>query len=183
MKVLKDQETYSQFLYLLCSVRTLGNVIDSFSTGENVGVGLPLGNVTSQIFINIYMNELDQFIKRELKIRYFIRYADDFVILHTDKNYLINLIPQISRFLEKELKLSLHPNKVFVKTLSSGVDFLGWVYFPHHRVLRTATKRRMFRKLEQKHTKGTITSYMGLLKHGDTYKLIKQLKINLILNT
>lgn len=154
----------------------LEEVIDSFHTEKNNNVGLPLGNLTSQLFINIYMNEFDQFVKRKLKVRYFIRYADDFVILNRDKSYLIDLIPQISKFLEKELRLSLHENKVFIKTLSSGIDFLGWVHFPNHRILRTATKRRMFRKLKQKHTKEVIASYIGLLKHGNTYKLMEELK-------
>jgi len=154
----------------------LENVIDSFHTGSDMGIGLPLGNVTSQLFINIYMNELDQFIKRKLKVRYFIRYADDFVILDTDKNYLINLIPQISKYLEKELKLSLHSDKVCIKTLSSGIDFLGWTHFFYHRVLRTATKRRMFKKLKQKYTTEAVASYTGLLKHGNTYMLIEQLQ-------
>lgn len=149
----------------------LGNVIDSFHTGENLGIGLPLGNVTSQIFINIYMNELDQFIKRELKVRYFVRYADDFVILHRDKRYLVKLIPKISEYLEKELKLSLHRDKVFVKTLSSGIDFLGWVHFPKYRILRTSTKRRMFRKLNKNQAEQSLDSYLGLLNHGNTYKL------------
>lgn len=156
----------------------LENVINSFHTGNDKDIGLPLGNVTSQLFINIYMNELDQFIKRKLKIRYFIRYVDDFVILHTDRLYLINLIPKIAGFLEKELRLSLHPDKVYIKALSSGIDFLGWTHFPHHRVLRTATKRRVFRKLEQRQAKEARASYMGLLKHGNAYKLIKQLKEN-----
>ncbi len=156
----------------------LENVIDSFHTGDDLSIGLPLGNVTSQIFINIYMNELDQFMKREVKVRYYIRYADDFVIFNTDKNYLINLVTQIAEYLEKELKLSLNQKKVFIKTLSSGVDFLGWVHFPHHRVLRTATKRRMFRKLKQKHTKGTIISYMGLLMHGNSHELTKRIDDN-----
>lgn len=154
----------------------LQNIIGSFNTKNELGKGLPLGNVTSQIFINIYMNELDQFIKRKLKVRYYIRYADDFVILHTNKKYLINLIPKISEFLEKELKLSLNQNKVFIKTLSSGIDFLGWVNFPHHRVLRTTTKRRMFKKLKKHCSKELLVSYLGLLKHGNTYKLIKRIK-------
>lgn len=152
----------------------LENVIDSFHTKDNRRIGLPLGNVTSQIFINIYMNELDQYVKRKLKIKYFIRYADDFVILHADKNYLTNLIPQISEYLEKKLKLSLHPDKVYIKTLSSGVDFLGWIHFPYHRVLRTSTKRRMFRKLRRKPTRESTESYKGLLKHGNTYVFLKQ---------
>lgn len=143
----------------------LGEVIDSFHTG------LPLGNVTSQLFINVYMNEFDQFVKRDLKVKYYIRYCDDFVILHPDKSYLENLIPKMSAFLEKELKLSLHPDKVYIKRLSSGIDFLGWVHFNHHRVLRTATKRRMFKKLEENQAPETVKSYLGLLRHGNTYKL------------
>ena len=143
------------------------NVIDSFHPG------LPLGNVTSQLLINVYMNEFDQFVKRNLKVKYYIRYADDFVILNTNKSYLNNLIPKLSAYLETELKLSLHPDKVYVKKLSSGIDFLGWVHFPHHRVLRTSTKRRIFRRLNQNHTKETAVSYLGLLKHGNTYKLAK----------
>lgn len=158
----------------------LENLIDSFHTGNDMGVGLPLGNVTSQLFINVYMNELDKLIKRELKVRYFVRYADDFVLLHTDRNYLINIIPQISKYLKKELKLSLHPDKVYIKTLSSGIDFLGWTHFSYHRILRTATKRRMFKKLKQKHTTETMASYIELLKHGNTYKLMRRINDTMI---
>lgn len=154
----------------------LGRVIDSFHTENSKNIGLPLGNVTSQLFINVYMNEFDQFLKRKLKARYNIRYADDFLILDTAKLYLEDLIPKISEYLEKELKLSLHPDKVYIKSFSSGVDFLGWVHFPYHRVLRTSTKRRMFRKLKQKYIKEMITSYFGLLKHGNTYNLTQKLK-------
>ena len=157
----------------------LGQVIDSFSAGDQKGVGLPLGNVTSQLLINVYMNEFDQFMKRELKVRYYIRYCDDFIILHQDKSYLGALLPQISEFLGSELKLSLHSDKVFVKKLSSGIDFLGWVHFNHHQILRTATKRRMFRKLKENNTKETLTSYLGLLKHGNTYKLTRKIKDHL----
>ena len=151
----------------------LGIVIDSFQKG------LPLGNVTSQLFINVYMNKFDQFVKRDLKVKYYIRYCDDFVILHSDKSYLENLIPKMSDYLEKELKLSLHPDKVFIKRLSLGIDFLGWVHFCHHRVLRTATKRRMFKRLKNNKTRETQASYLGLLKHGNTYKLAKRIKDNI----
>ena len=154
----------------------LENVVDSFNTKDNARNGLPLGNVTSQLLINVYMNEFDQFIKRKLTVKYYIRYADDFVILDRDKNYLIDLISKISDFLNTELKLSMHENKVYIKTLSSGVDFLGWVHFPYHRVLRTATKRRMFKRLQQNnYLQQSLNSYLGLLKHGNTYKLIKKI--------
>ena len=133
--------------------------------------GLPLGNLTSQLLVNVYMNEFDQFTKRELKVKYYIRYADDFVILSENKNYLENLLLKISDFLEKELKLQLHPDKVFIKTIASGVDFLGWVHFPKHRVLRTTTKRKMFKRLGENPKEESKRSYLGMLKHGNGYKL------------
>lgn len=145
----------------------LSQIIDSFNPG------LPLGNLTSQLLVNIYMNEFDQFVKRKLKIKYYIRYADDFVIFSQNKTYLQNLIPNISGFLEKELKLSLHPNKILITTLASGIDFLGWVNFPTHRILRTSTKKRMLIRLKRNKTKETKASYLGLLSHGNTYKLGK----------
>ncbi|MBI4092290.1 MAG: hypothetical protein HY427_03755, partial [Candidatus Levybacteria bacterium] len=157
----------------------LDNVINSFNTEKRRGLGLPLGNVTSQLLINVYMNELDQYIKRRMKIRYYIRYADDFVIFDRDKLYLENLIPRISNYLENNLKLSLNQNKIFIKTLASGIDFLGWVNFSHHRILRTSTKRRMFKKLKQRSTKESVASYLGLLKHGNAYKLAKNVVGNI----
>ncbi|KKQ03873.1 MAG: RNA-directed DNA polymerase (Reverse transcriptase) [Parcubacteria group bacterium GW2011_GWA2_36_24] len=141
----------------------LSQVIDSFSSPRHIyamadicKTGLPLGNLTSQLLANVYMNEFDQFAKRELKVKHYIRYADDFVILSDDKNCLENLIPRISDFLQKELKLQLHPDKVFIKTIASGIDFLGWVHFPEHRVLRTATKRRMLKKLKGNLKEGLV---------------------------
>lgn len=115
--------------------------------GRQNSVGLPLGNLTSQLLVNVYMNEFDHFVKHRLKVKYYIRYADDFVILSHNRAELERLFPQIQRFLHERLKLSLHPEKVSIKTLSSGMNFLGWVHFPDHRVLRTTTKRRMFRRL------------------------------------
>lgn len=123
------------------------------------------------------MNEFDQFVKHQLKIKYYIRYADDFVVLHHGRNYLEKLLPQIKEFLTIKLKLDLHPDKVSIKTLASGVDFLGWVHFPDHRVLRTATKRRMFRNLATKSGKPeTVASYLGMLSHGNAHKLSKMIK-------
>lgn len=155
----------------------LENIISSFNTEGKQGEGLPLGNLTSQLLVNIYMNEFDQFVKHKLKAKYYIRYADDFVFLHEDKKYLEDLVPQISEFLEGRLKLTLHPNKLFLKTLASGVDFLGRVHFPEHRVLRTTTKRRMFKKLSQSDKSETLISYLGLLGHGDTYGIREAIKV------
>lgn len=154
----------------------LEEVIGSFHTKSTPGIGLPLGNLTSQVFVNIFMNEFDHFIKRELKITYYIRYADDFVILHESKFFLEHILPAISKYLETRLKLSLNSGKVFIKTLASGVDFLGWVHFPYHRVLRTSTKRRMLKKLEQNATDAVSASYLGLLSHGNAHHLTKEIR-------
>jgi retron-type reverse transcriptase len=148
----------------------LREIIESFSS-TRPGVGLPLGNLTSQLFVNIYMNEFDQFIKHELKEKYYIRYADDFVILSESKIWLEYQLPKIATYLSEQLHLELHPKKVSIETLASGVDFLGWVMFPDHKVLRTATKRRMMKRLRGLPARTTISSYKGLLKHGNTYKL------------
>ncbi|MBP9701929.1 MAG: group II intron reverse transcriptase domain-containing protein [Candidatus Pacebacteria bacterium] len=142
-------------------VQLLNQIINSFP------VGLPLGNLTSQLFVNIYMNEFDQFVKHKLKAKYYIRYADDFVILSESESYLENILNRIREFLLERLKLSLHPNKVSIKTLASGVGYLGWIHFPDHRVLRTATKRRMLKNISDKNR----SSYAGLLKHGHSRRL------------
>jgi RNA-directed DNA polymerase len=153
----------------------LGVVIKSFYSAAP-GKGLPLGNLTSQILANVYMNEFDQFVKHGLKHRHYIRYADDFVLMHTDRTALTDILPRIGHSLEEKLKLSLHPDKVFIKALASGVDFLGWVHFPHHRVLRTATKKRMFRNIKAKNGRPeTVQSYLGLLSHGNAWKLQKKI--------
>ncbi|HTP56949.1 MAG TPA: reverse transcriptase/maturase family protein [Candidatus Paceibacterota bacterium] len=147
----------------------LARIIGSFSPG------LPLGNLTSQLFVNIYMNEFDQFVKHRLKVKYYVRYADDFVFLHHDRDYLAELLPRVGDFLKEALNLDLHPNKVSITTLASGIDFLGWVHFLDHRVLRTTTKRRMLRRLAQSPTEQTVQSYRGLLGHGNTEQLRRRM--------
>jgi hypothetical protein len=155
----------------------IDKIIDSFSPG------LPLGNLTSQLLVNVYMNKFDHFIKRRLKIHHYIRYADDFVIMDKSKERLKKLIPEIASFLHSELRLSLHPHKVSISTLASGVDFLGWIHFPHHRILRNATKWRMLRRLEALvlvspnvtsddiSNTSRVASYLGMLSHGTAHEL------------
>ncbi|MCI0553673.1 MAG: hypothetical protein L0287_22225, partial [Anaerolineae bacterium] len=81
------------------------------------------------------------------------------------------ILPEMERFLRERLRLELHPYKVFIKTIASGVDFLGWVHFPDHRVMRSATKRRMFRRLNEHPTIETFASYVGLMEHGNAEQL------------
>lgn len=106
----------------------LSNIIKSFNSGI-VNKGMPIGNLTSQLFANIYLNELDQYIKHKLKIHYYIRYMDDFVILSSNKYYLEKLIPTVKFFLENNLDLELHPKKVKIFNLKNGIDFLGYILF------------------------------------------------------
>jgi retron-type reverse transcriptase len=164
-------------------------IIKSFSISPNKG--LPLGNITSQLFANIYLNELDQFIKHALKVKYYIRYCDDFVILSNNNEYLKELILTINDFLKEKLKLSLHSDKIKIRKYHQGIDFLGYVSFPYYRILRTKTKRRMFKKIQQRIKElkrgeiskesfnQTIQSYFGALKHCNSHKVIQNI-INLI---
>jgi len=150
----------------------LKEIITSFNSDKQ-GIGLPLGNLTSQLFSNVYMNEFDQFVKHNLKIKYYIRYADDFVVLSEDKQYLEDLIFSIKEFLGTKLKLTLHPDKIYIKTLHSGVDFLGWVHFFDHRVLRKTTQIRMFKKMKNNSKIENLNSYLGLISHGNSYMIYK----------
>lgn len=168
INVLRDYISDENIVWLLAKV------IDSFHVKN--GKGLPLGNLTSQLFANIYLNEFDQFIKHQIKAKFYIRYADDFVILSDSQNWLEDQVAIIKDFLLAKLKLEIHPNKIFIKTMSSGVDFLGWINFPGYKVLRQATKKRMFRKLkENSYKEESLCSYLGMISHGNSFKIKKEL--------
>jgi len=169
----------------------LQQIVWSFTGGWKTlldRLGVPIGNLTSQLFANVYMNEFDQFAKQKLKIKHYARYTDDFVVISTDKKYLEGLIDPIQKFLNDKLKLSLHPKKVSIRSCGKGVDFLGYVILPHHRLMRGKTKHRIFRKLKYRvmqYREGVITehslsqslqSYLGALSHADTYQLSEDLK-------
>ena len=153
------------------------------------GKALPLGNVTSQLFANVYLNELDQFAKHVLKTKHYFRYCDDFIIVNKDKTHLEKLIPKIQEFLKEKLKLELHPNKVEIRKVRQGIDFLGYVTLDRGvNVVRTNTKRRIARKMKiakQKFDGGkiteetldsTISSYLGVLSHAREGKFRMKIK-------
>ncbi len=155
----------------------LFQIVSSFSSTRK-GVGLPLGNLTSQLLVNIYMNEFDQFVKHNVKAQYYVRYADDSVILSRDKKWLEAILLELSNFLWTRLRLKLHPDKVSIATIASGIDFLGWVHFPDHRVIRTVARKRVLRAVKKSNGKREVVqSYLGLLSHGDTRRLQEELKI------
>jgi retron-type reverse transcriptase len=159
----------------------LTKVIDSFQIKN--GKGLPLGNLTSQLFANVYLNEFDRFVKHKIKAKFYIRYADDFVILSDNKDWLKNKMPMIKSFLWSRLNLEVHSNKTYTKTMSSGLDFLGWVNFPRYSILRRTTEKRMFKKLKENNYKEeSYYSYLGMLKHGQGYKIEQELLNNYLNN-
>ena len=140
----------------------LEKIIRSFSSAP--GRGLPLGNLTSQLFVNIYMNKFDQFVKHKLKIRYYIRYADDIIFLSHNRQWLTNILIEINSFLRERLKLQLHPKKISIRTVASGVDFLGWVNFSYQAILRTKTRKRMLNRIKENPAQESLASYLGLLR-------------------
>lgn len=137
------------------------------SHGADIGKGIPLGNVTSQLFANVYLHELDWYIKQRLGVQWYARYCDDFVIVHTDEAYLLGLIGLIRTFLREALRLELHPDKVTIRSWRQGVDFLGFVLRPHATTLRTKTKRRMMAKVSAKN----LSSYIGICSHANAYHI------------
>lgn len=141
--------------------------------------GMPLGNLTSQFFANVYLNELDQFVKHKLRAKYYVRYVDDFVILHNSKEQLETWKTEIDKFLKKELKIELHPEKSRVISLSRGVDFVGFRNFYYFRLLKKRNVRKMVFKIKL-YEEGILSyeklleSYQGwnaYVKWADSFKL------------
>lgn len=169
----------------------LGEIVGSFSTKQaNLfdRQGLPIGNLTSQLFANIYMNEFDQFVKNELRLKRYARYTDDFAIISTDKQQLEKLLDPIQVFLKDRLKIGLHPKKIAIRACHQGIDFLGYVALPYHRLMRPKTRKRIFRKLKARISQyrsgliGELTlsqslqSYLGVLSHANTHRLSQDLQ-------
>ncbi len=169
----------------------LNEVIESFASPHSNLLerkGVPIGNLTSQLFANIYMNEFDQFVKHRLKVKNYVRYTDDFAIIASDSDYLKNLIDPISVFIENGLRIKLHPNKVSIRKFHQGIDFLGYIIFPHHRLVRTRTRKRFFSKIQrkieefqrgyikEKTLENSIKSYLGVLSHANAYLLSEKLR-------
>ena len=151
--------------------------------------GLPIGNLTSQLFGNVYLNEFDHWIKKQFNIKYYGRYVDDFVIVHPDKTFLAGLIPQIAEFLQTNLQLTLHPNKIYLQHHSKGLQYLGAIIKPWRIYIANRTKGNFYQAIQQqnqiirKHTPCPITgihppqeekdqflcimnSYLGILNPG-----------------
>ncbi len=146
--------------------------------------GIPIGNLTSQLFANIYLNELDYFVKHNLKIKHYVRYVDDFIIIHESKQKLHKLKLKITNFL-KSIYLELHPRKANIFPIDLGVDFLGYVIFHSYRRLRATNVKRFTKKLKKLkflYKKGqtdevymALNSWIAHANHADTYGLKRKL--------
>ncbi len=151
-----------------------------------LGKGMPLGNLTSQFFANVYLNEIDYFVKHELKAKYYIRYVDDFVILHRNRKTLEELQHKIDLFLKEHLKIDLHPEKSKIIPLRNGITLLGFRVFYHHRLLKKSNSKRIWKRLEkfkQKYDNGEIEreeivqsmeGWFAYTKFANTYNLRKR---------
>lgn len=156
----------------------LKQIIQSFEFSP--GKGMPLGNLTSQLFANVYMDPLDKFVKHQLRAKYYLRYADDFMLLSTNADQLMGYFIEINRFLKTELKLHIHPNKVHLRKLSQGIDFVGYVSLPRYSLPRRKTLGRIFRqveKLDQEALEKSLPSYLGYLGHANSRKAIRKLQL------
>ena len=152
--------------------------------------GLPIGNLTSQVFANFYMDSFDHFVKHDLKIRYYGRYVDDFVIVHEDKEYLKTLIPKVADFLQSELQTTIHHKKIYLQHYGKGVQFLGTVILPNRIYIADRTKGNFYNaiekqnqiardhkptKEEQQAFQSSMNSYLGIMKHYKSYNLRKRM--------
>ena len=149
--------------------------------------GMPLGNLTSQFFANVYLNELDQFVKHTLKAEHYIRYVDDFVILDQSRYLLKTYEQKISLFLQEKLALELHPHKSKIIPLERGVHFLGFRIFYHYRLIRKKNMRKShqrFQQLQEWYKEGLLDrekvieyleGWLAFVSHANTYKYRRRL--------
>ena len=140
LKLLQDRVNDNRTIFLI------KKILNNYMTKR--GKGMPLGNLTSQFFANVYLNELDQFTKHVLKAKYYLRYVDDFIIIHESFDALTSFKQQISHFLAAKLKIDLHPDKSKIIPTARGVDFLGLRIFPHYRLLKMRNLRKFKRKFD-----------------------------------
>jgi RNA-directed DNA polymerase len=169
-----------------CLVTRGGALLDKIPAHKSLfkvdrSKGLPIGNLSSQFFANLYLNELDQFIKRELKARYYLRYMDDFVIMNESREQLCEWMEAVELFLAEMLNLELHPTKRVINTVSSGIDFVGYIVRPNYALVRN----RVIGNLKEKLARGdadprTLDSYAGHFKHAQCGRLVTAINRQLI---
>jgi hypothetical protein len=159
------------------------------------GKGFPIGNLTSQLFGNIYLDEFDHFVHEEIGIKNYGRYVDDMVFVHTDKEFLKTIVSKVRDYLQKELELTLHPRKVYLQHFEKGVGFLGTFIKPWRIYIGNKTKHNFYAKTkmwndaieknhgfsgekEAKKFVACMNSYLGIMGHYDTSMLRKKMVLS-----
>jgi len=171
--------------------KTIGNdtiwLIDDIIDSNDAEIGIPIGNLTSQLFANIYLNELDQYVKHELKMRCYIRYMDDMLIFDDDKTKLKSILTDIKYYINTHLNINVN-NKTGILPIDSGVEFLGYMNYRTHRRIKSQKRKRLLRyirKLDNEYRSGDIDfenykqriqSIIGHLSRGSNYELIDRVK-------
>jgi len=135
------------------------------------GKGIPLGNITSQIFANIYLDTLDKYVKKELKCRFYVRYNDDFIIVSESLEKLEEIRTKVILFAKDKLLLDIPREKTSIRKIAWGVDFLGFTILPKAVLLRNKTKNKMYLNISSRNAH----SYFGILKHCNSYNLKRKL--------
>ncbi len=153
--------------------------------------GMPLGNLTSQFFANIYLAELDHYVKHELRVRYYLRYVDDFIIFSKDKKQLQAWEDEIATYLHNRLKLQLHPDKTKIMPIKAGVQLVGFRVFRHHKLLKKSNLRRLHARLarykemvqagelSREAIQTRMAGWEGYARMGNTYGLRAQISAEL----
>ncbi|MDO8459490.1 MAG: reverse transcriptase domain-containing protein [Nanoarchaeota archaeon] len=183
LKLIEKRIKDKNIIWLISLVIKNNTNFETKREGNNLGKGMPLGNLTSQFFANIYLNELDYFIKHELKAKYYIRYVDDFVILHKLKSQLENWKERINSFLKKQLKLEIHPEKSRIIALSRGLDFVGFRNFYHFKLPRKRNIKKMRHKItsfankeiQYRELMESFNGWQAYAKWGNTFKIRKSI--------
>lgn len=188
------QQTLFTNVALNCSIKGSkanwqGLPTDKSLFNKPEGYGLPIGNLTSQFFGNVYLNDLDHFIKKELKIKYYGRYVDDMVFVHQDKEVLKKCIPLVQKELEN-IGLTIHPKKIYLQHYTKGVLFLGHFIKPYRQYISNRTKANFYKAIQtvnalvlqsfkiewstMQQIRALLNSYLGTLSHAKTYNLIEK---------
>jgi retron-type reverse transcriptase len=178
-----DHETLITILREKIADERVITLIRKILTNQGISLGVTLGNYTSQWFANIYLNELDYFAKHKLKVKHYIRYMDDFLLLSDSKPELHNWKDQIEKLLNEQLKLELHPVKRRIFPTHTGVDFVGYTVWKDHKKLRRRNVNRFISRLKEFDKAPVITpfieaslmSWKGYSIHADAYGLTRQL--------
>jgi len=140
------------------------------------GKGLPIGNLTSQLFGNVYLNDFDHFVKEKLRVKYYGRYVDDMIFMDADKEYLKSLIPKINDYLKTNLGLGLHPKKIYLQPCRHGLKFLGAIIKPRRIYVGSRLKANFYQKIKaasrgQEKNPAFFNSYLGLMKKRQSFNL------------